>query len=211
MTLTRVRSWFFPALVLGTALALIALTMIVGWSPTIPADAGSTVVARATLRDSGSGDGQCLDRIEHPSGSLDLCWDVTQEVDGDAAKDYFTLRVYGTVSGGGTGIRWWAVRGTLVGAWGQPADGVFETWPNGTYEGACTEEFVAIPVTIGATETICGRTTGKFISGWGHQVTWNCVGCLLPDHATRSIALYVSVGVVQGDVPSWDIGADFGD
>jgi hypothetical protein len=208
-------------------LAVTAAVVAAGWTPTVPADAGTVVLARATL----SGDAlpdpgpdadleqvprtpagqQCLDRISHPTGWMDMCWDAYRTPDGDAAKDYYILRVHGTLSGSGTGVRWSTVRAMLVGKWGQPADGVFWGWPDGTFEGPCGQAQALLRLGVSAFATICGRTTGTFVSGWGHQVTWVCVGCLIADHSDREVVLYESIGVAEGTVPAWDIGADFGD
>jgi hypothetical protein len=215
-------------------LVVIAILAVAGsvvasrWTPTVPVGAASMVLARATL----SGDvlpdpgpeadleqvprtpaGQeCLDRISHPAGWLDLCWEAYRTPDGDPAKDYYILRVYGSLSGSGTGVRWSTVRADLVGQWGQPADGVFFGWPDGTFEGPCQE--VQLPLWVGFTngsDDVCGRTTGAFVSGWGHQVTWLCVGCMFADRSNRAVIMYEEVAVVEGGVPAWDIGADFGD
>jgi hypothetical protein len=142
---------------------------------------------------------------------LDLCWDAYRQPDGDPAKDYYQLRVHGTLSGSGTGVRWWTVRATLVGHSGQPADGVFSGWPDGTFEGPCQQ--AALPLWSGyatAWDTVCGRTTGTFVAPWGHQATWVCVGCVAADQSDRTVTLYEEVGVVEGSIPAWDIGADFG-
>jgi hypothetical protein len=213
------------AVLIAVAVVIVAGTYIAsGWTPGVPADAGSVVLARTTL----SGDvvpdssvnqpalppaGQdCLPRIERSTGWLDLCWEAYRTQDGDPEKDYYLLNIHGTVSGSGTGIRWWTARATLVGAYGQPTDGVHEGWPLGVFEGPC-EPHVA-PLWIGwtnYTETICGRTTGEYVASWGYRATWLCVGCVLSDRLDRSVTAYVHVGVPEGTVPAWDVGADFGD
>lgn len=198
-----------------------------GWTPTVPADAAGVVVARAMLSgdvlpDSGPdadleqvprtpAGQECLDRISHPTGWLDLCWEAYRTPDGDPAKDYYILRVHGTLSGKGTGVRWSTVRADLVGQWGQPADGVFFGWPDGLFEGPCSEFRAPSDYGVAVWETICGRTNAEPFGSWGHEVTWVCVGCLIPDRSNRSVVLYESVGVAEGTVPAWDISADFGD
>lgn len=152
----------------------------------------------------------CLDRIVRPAGWLDLCWTIDRVPDLDSNKDYYTLRVHGTVSGAGSGIRWSRVRADLLGV---PADGVLEGWPGGTFEGACNSIEVSSPVVSrGAShEEICGRTSGAKVEGtWGHAVNWTCIGCLFADRSERGVVMYEWVGVPQGTTPRWSIGADFG-
>ena len=59
-------------------------------------------------------------------------------------------------------------------------------------------------------ETLCGRTTEMTGSAWSHRVTWACVGCLIPDHPDRAIALRELVAVPQKTIPSWELFADIG-
>ncbi len=222
----RSRTIATPAVIVIVILVAAGALLVSGWTPTIPADAASAVLARTNLEGpvpSDPGDdidpetvamapvGQaCLDRIERSAGWLDLCWEATRSPDADAAKDYYTLRVYGTLSGGGDGVRWWTVRADLLGS---PADGVFEGWPDGTIDGPCSQVVVDLPPGgVGPTEErICGRTVGANDAGpWGHTVSWTCVGCVLADHADHGVVLYEWVGVTAGTIPAWEIGADFG-
>jgi hypothetical protein len=223
---TRHRGLLAAAVVAGLALTFGLIA--VNWTPAIPADAGSVVLTRATLTGSVAPDadpdsdgdsedgpsspngGACLDRVTHPGGWMDLCWEAFRVLDLDPLKDYYSLRVYGTVSGEPGGTRWSVVRAGLV---GQVADGAFDAWPEGTFEGPCRELAVdLLSDTSGSTHaTICGRTVGQPTGRpWSHSVTWTCVGCLVPDRSEREIVLYQSVGVPQGTVPGWDIGAEFG-
>jgi len=192
--------------------AVTVLLVAPQWTPTIPAAAASTPVAHATLGDGESSDAQqCLDRVTRSAGWMDLCWAIVRAVDLDPTKDYYTLHVYGTVSGAAGGLRWSRIRADLVGA---PADGVFDAWPDGTFDGPCRSIEVALPVdpTAPRQEIVCGRTIGSNLpAAWAHSVDWTCVGCIVPDPASRALALYESVAVPQGTKPSWSIGADFGD
>jgi hypothetical protein len=209
----------FVALLVGAAF------VASNWTGSVPAGAATTPIARTALEGdvdpdpdpevqpsvtllSPSGQ-ECLGRLSNPAGYMDLCWSVWRTPDGDAAKDYYTLRLYGTVGGSGSGIRWWALRADLV---GEPGDNVFQGWPSGDFDGACAQQVAPVTSPSGAElfVDLCHRTRGMSNDGWQHFVQWTCTACLLPDHSDREIALFVEVGVAQGTVPEWDIGADFG-
>ncbi len=196
------------------------------WTPTVPADAGTTLVASTSLQGDIAPDmtegvdpysvprspsgSECLARVERPAGWLDLCWQAYREPnDADPNQDYYRLRVYGSFGGDqGTGIRWVAIRARLT---GRPSNNVFEGWPESIYDGPCGS--VPQPAFVGAqtAETLCGRTAGVTdFTDWSHRATWTCVGCLIPDQATRSIALVESVAVVERTAPTWEIFADLG-
>jgi hypothetical protein len=57
---------------------------------------------------------------------------------------------------------------------------------------------------------MCGRTTGRDAPDNAYVVTWQCIGCVLPDHSDRELVMYVDVAVTRGTIPTWSIGADFG-
>jgi hypothetical protein len=57
---------------------------------------------------------------------------------------------------------------------------------------------------------ICGHLEATEPAPWTSAITWTCRGCLLPDDADRAIDLYVTIGVPEGTVPTWDIYADVG-
>ena len=208
------------------AVALAGGVFATGWKPTVPADAGSNLVSRTILEGEVAPDategvdlgtiprspsgGECLDRIVRPAGWMDLCWSAYRDPnDGDPDKDYYRIRVHGSFGGeGGGGVRWAAVRVRLV---GEPLENVVTAWPDGVFEGPCQPVEVSIGVGPTAPEELCGRTEGaSSTEEWSHRVTWTCVGCLIPDRATRAIALHQLVGVVPGTVPTWEIFADLG-
>jgi hypothetical protein len=211
--------------VVGVGVALV-VALLGSWSAPAPAAAGLPLVARATLNgaiapdlatgeDPASGPrspyGQhCIEGTERPAGQLSLCWEAYRDPrDADPTKDYYRLRVYGTFGGErGTGTRWMSVRAVLV---GDPADDVFEPWPVGRFDGSCQQFPVPFGEGVIDAATLCSRTEGSTdVEDWSHVVTWLCVGCLLPDHANREIALYEQVAVSPGTVPSWEIYADIG-
>ena len=140
---------------------------------------------------------------------MSLCWDAYRDPhDADPAKDYYRLSVRATFGGEtGSGARWAILRARLVGS---PADGVFETWPDGRYDGPCRQVdartmFESVP------ETVCGRTVGTTEAPWTQRATWTCPGCFIPDHADRALTLRQLVAVPEGTVPSWELFADLGD
>lgn len=194
------------------AMLIVALTaagavLASGWTPTIPADAPSAEVGRASAR--GEMSPACLDRIERDTGWLDLCWDVNRQPDEDREKDYYVLRISGTLSGETGGVRWSALRARLVDA--PAADSVFFGWPDGIIDGPCDVHDVSLPAwSRPSSEEICGRTSGEFVGPWTYRVTWACVGCVLPERGERPVALYYYVAVPEGMLPGWEIGADFG-
>ncbi len=218
-------------LIAGAAIAVGAVALlgayVIGHIPvTVPASAGTTLVARTTLAGVPGPDPSegvdpsglapspaaqvCLSRIERPEGWLDLCWEAFREMgDGSPTQDYYGLRVYGTFSGeGGSGARWTAVRARLL---GEPSQNAMSAWPNGTYDGPCQEQPVDLQLSRIATEMVCGLTTGVLrASDWSVIVTWSCAGCVWPDHSPRNLALYEFVAVPEGTVPNWEIFADVG-
>jgi len=179
--------------------------------PAIPASAGSTAIARVTLAADPPGAiaGECLNRLTWRSGWADLCWQASRVNDGDAEKDYYIIRLYGSFAG----LRWLDVRSDFV---GEPGDGVFDGWPTGTFTGPCRDASVdmMIPFQPIGTETLCGRLTAGADAGpgssWSQRVTWTCERCLLPDDATRAVGMYAEVGVAEGALPAWDLFADGG-
>jgi hypothetical protein len=184
---------------LAVVAAFVGVTMWSQWTPTVPADAALQTIARATPAGQ-----ECLERITNESGWLDLCWEVTQEVDGDPVKDYYALRVYGTASGQtGTGVRWWRVRTNLAADSAPVADGAFQGWSR-SRDGACD------PAQVADFEIRCGRTRGEYFGVWGYQVTWTCVGCVLADQSEHPVVMHFDVGVPQGEAPAFEVGADFG-
>lgn len=200
-----------PSRVAVTVIALVAVLAAGGawwaanWSPTIPPDAASPVVARAAVDDVMS---TCLDRIERPEGWLDLCWQVARQDDEDPQKDYYVLRLHGTLSGEHGGVRWWAARARLVDV--APVDSVFDGWPSYA-DGPCEEQRVSVISPFSQVdEDVCGLTEGEFIGAWDYRVTWQCIGCMLPERSARPVILYFSVAVPEGRLPAWEIGADFG-
>lgn len=239
----HVRAAFGPRIVslgrrggIGIALGAAALaSLLIGsmvaaaWTPGIPAEAGTTLVAQATLQgdvlpDPSEGTdpasvpttptGQaCLESMAGSAGRLDLCWEAYRLTnDLDPGADYYRLRVYGTVGGeAGSGVRWTVVKARL----GNPDGGqVVSSWPDGAYDGPCTVTPVTSSIFASGTveqEQLCGRTTPTEEADGAQRVTWTCVGCLIADHADRSVALYEDVRVPEGAVPSWAIYADFGD
>jgi hypothetical protein len=141
---------------LGVTIVAILAVLLVGaiaangWVPTIPVAASSNLVARAVLTGEIAPDAtggadpddlprspagqECLDSIDRAAGPMSLCWEAWRDPrDGDPTQDYYRLRVYGTFGGEtGTGVRWAVVRARLV---GKPSNDVFDTWPQGTFEG----------------------------------------------------------------------------
>jgi hypothetical protein len=141
---------------------------------------------------------------------MSLCWEAYKDPhEADALQDYYRLRVYGTFGGeSGTGVRWAVVRAHLV---GEVSNDVFDGWPDGVYDGPCAQVDVALGPDPVVPEWICGRTTGSTtIEDQSQTFDWTCAGCLLPDHADRSVALHEFVAVPAGTVPSWEIFADLG-
>jgi hypothetical protein len=196
------------------------------WNPSVPDESALPFLARTVLQGDMTPDategvdaetlprspagGECLDRIVRPAGWMDLCWNAYRDPnDGDRDKDYYRIRVYGSFAGeGGGGLRWAAVRVRLV---GEPLDNVLKGWPDWVFEGPCQPVEVSLGVVPTPSEELCGRTEGATnTEDWSHRVTWTCVGCLIPDHAMRAIALHELVGVAPGTVPAWEIFADLG-
>lgn len=193
----------------GAAAAALAFSVL-RWVPDVPARAASDPVLRTSMQGSLPSDGECLPRIERPSGYLDACWQAIRErAEQDPEKDYYRLSVYGTFGPGTSGSpRWARLVADLVGT---PADNVLMAWPSGDWDGPCEQQ----PVSIGLVgpeivETICGHTAAAEPEPWTHVVTWTCRGCLIPDDNDRALTLHVIVGVPKGEVPEWEIGADVG-
>jgi hypothetical protein len=216
--------WIIGVTVLVVIAALAALVLL-RWTPQVPADAAAAPLTRAVMTGEVAPDpsegtdpsqvaispagGACLPRIERADGWFDVCWEAHRNMsDADPAKDYYVLRVYGTVGPGESGSPQWAVlKGDLVGA---PADQTMEGWPKGTYDGACGPQVIGTMFLSPIEETVCGHTIGFDTGIWAHEVDWTCVGCLLPDERNRSLSLYIAVGVPEGTVPEWDVYADVG-
>ena len=101
-----------------------------------------------------------------------------------------------------------SVRAVLV---GQPADNVFDAWPDGRFDGPCQQVPDPFGDSVVDTATLCGRSEGTTRDeAWSRVVTWHCMGCLLSDHASRESALHEKVAVTPSTVPSWEIYADIG-
>ena len=225
--MTQQRGRTFAALAIVAVVGVIGVWVAGRWTPAVPADAASVVLARTTLVGEVTPDpaegtdpasvprepfgSECLDPIVRPAGPLSLCWNAYRVgAEADPTKDYYRLGVSGTFGGEtGTGVRWAVVRVRVV---GEPAGRVFEGWPRGVVEGSCRQVEVAFGL---ATEpvfhTVCGGTTGTTDDvAWSHTVSWVCTGCLVADHADREIALEVFVGMPEGVVPTFEIFADLG-
>ncbi len=114
------------------------------WTPGVPAGAADATIARTTmsgeiapdpsegtdpsqLASSPSG-GECLPRIQRPDGWFDVCWEAHRSLyDADPQKDYYLLRVYGTLGpGANRSPRWAVLKGDLVGS---PSDGLIDACP----------------------------------------------------------------------------------
>jgi hypothetical protein len=224
---TQQRGRTFAALAIVAVVGVIGVWVAGRWTPAVPADAASVVLARTTLvgevtpdpsegtdpeaLSRGPSGSDCLDPIERPAGPLSLCWEAYREpMDADPSKDHYRLRVFGTFGGeSGTGVRWAIARARLV---GEPSDQVFQGWPVGVVDGSCDQVEVVFGLsTEPVLETLCGRTTGTTDDAdWSHTATWVCVGCLVADHADRAIALEIFVAMPEGVVPTWEIFADLG-
>jgi hypothetical protein len=205
--------------------ALVGATVLSGWTPAVPEDGAIPLKMTTALEGpiaadvtddvdpeaiSRSPSGADCSETVRPAGQLYLCWQAYRDPhDGDPSKDYYLLRVHGTFDGEtGTGVRWATVRAQLD---GEPAEGVIDVWPEGMTDGACREVDVGFGTGPAGIETLCGRTTGSTtIGSRSHRVTWTCVGCLLPDHDARAIALREFVAVPAGTIPTWQIFADLG-
>lgn len=195
---------------IGAAAAAALAVAVLRWVPEVPADVASDPVVRTSMRGSLPSGGECLPRIDRPSGYLDACWQAYRErTDRDPEKDYYHLHVYGTFGPGISGSpRWARLVGDLVGL---PADNVLMAWPSGEWDGPCEQQPVSIGVGGPAiVETMCGHTAAAEPEPWTHVVTWTCRGCLIADDHDRALSLHVIVGVPQGEVPAWDIAADVG-
>jgi hypothetical protein len=198
------------------------------WSPSVPNDAGTTLVAQIDVARLGSpeagGTGpeaaslvgaDCLDRDQRPAGWLDLCWSVTRLPDEDPDGDYYRFEAGGTFGwdatepgqAAGSGVRWVVLRNRLL---TPVADGVSSAQPDGTTTGcpAAGDEWM-----LGATgpSLPCdGKTVGS-ADLQTHTVTWTCVACLLLTSSTeRAIGLSEDIKVAEGVAPAWMLYADFG-
>ncbi len=219
------RNGWIAAIGVVVAVALVGATVLSGWTPTVPED-GAIPLAMTTALEgpiapdvtddvdpdtipSSPSGADCAETVR-PAGQLYLCWQAYRDPnDGDPSKDYYHLRVHGTFGDEpGSGVRWAAVRAQLD---GEPAEGVIDVWPEGVTDGSCQEVDVGLGTGPVGSETLCGRTTGSTeTDSRSHRVTWTCVGCLLPDHDARTIALQEFVAVPAGTIPSWQIFADLG-
>jgi hypothetical protein len=204
-------AWAAGALVVVTVIAGLAADRV--WRPAVPDDSSLPLIALAALEGESEVNwaaNECLDRIERPAGSLDLCWAVTREFDeSDSNRDYYDLRVFGSFGlDTGTGIRWVAVRVQPDAA---ASVELLDSWPTGVFEGECEQMEVAVGPGPMTPETICGRTAATTRAGsGGRRVDWTCGVCLFPDQRTRAIALYEFVAVPAGTAPAWQIFADLG-
>jgi hypothetical protein len=209
----RLRAGAVVAAIAAIALGLSALAVARNWTPSVPTDAGSTLVATTSLSDAAPGDAMadgCPDDVTAPAGRIHLCWEAWREAaDDDPDQDYYRLRVHGTFGGPvGSGVRWVVLRAKLL---DRPSNDVFETWPDGVIEGGCRPEPVDLTLSKGFDETVCGRTTATSDgSDWTQTVAWTCVGCLVPDHDDRAIALDQFVAVPSDTVPRWEIDTHLG-
>lgn len=210
-----------PSVVIIGVIAVLAAALAIRLQITIPSDATSPPVAHAVLVAlvepgtdtqsvpvNGVPAGQaCLPRIAGGSGWLDLCWSGSwYGRTADGTTDYYLLRLYGSHQG----LRWLSLRSLMIGTLG---DGLFDAWPDGTYQGACRPEPVGmlVPLIDLAPDDICGRTEGHpDARNRSAVLTWTCEGCIIPDGSTRGVSLYTVVGVPAGDVPSWDVFANVG-
>lgn len=173
--------------------------------PVIPGGAAGTVLERTTVVD-GHG-GRCLDRRQLGAGWADVCWAVDQIPDGsDNTQDYFHLRVYGSFEG----LKWLVARADLV---GQPNSSAYVVWPRAPIEGGCRQVHVDLEPNIGVAdaEDVCGHTEGDLEPvGWTQTLAWTCEQCLLPDAATKPLAMYSAIAVDAGTTPEWDLFVDGG-
>lgn len=213
-------------LVLVAALLPFAGTALASWTPTVPADAGTTELARisvplaspsddASSTDDAYVDGTCLERASRPAGWLDLCWTVTRLADLDPDGDYYRFEAHGTFGSDatdtarpvGSGIRWLVLRNHLL----TPVlDGVSSGRPDGTVTGCTSNGDDTMFYSPSEPELPCdGTTVGADELQW-HTVTWTCLGCLIPDKLDRAIGLSEVVKVAEGATPSWILYADFG-
>ena len=213
--------------VIGIALVVLAVAAS-RWTPTVPADAASTVVATTALTGPVSADvtddamdeiptpnaQACLPSIDRAAGPMSLCYEAVRVADADPDTDYYQLRVHGTFGGEtGSGVRWAVVRARLLGT---PANDVFTAEPDGDYVGVCPVEdpLSGSGEPVAETEnTLCRATRTQAGDGpepWSHHVAWTCTGCLIPDHSDRSIWLTEMVSVPRGTLPTWEILADLG-
>ncbi len=226
--MSRVRGAIVVIVAVIGVLALTGITIARTWTPTIRADAATTVLATTVLTDDvpidafGGFDGSapamapggidCPELIVRPEGTFHLCWEVYRDANvGDPDQDYYHFRVHGSFGGEtGTGVRWAVLRARLI---GQPSNEVFMTWPRGTVDGPCSKVDVDAQIMSSGqqSETICGRTIGwSYPSTWTHTATWVCVGCLIPNQDYHAIAIDEYVAVPEGTVPSWQIFGDIG-
>jgi hypothetical protein len=203
-------SWGFGAIAALAGVLLVA-AVVVRWSPTVPANAAMSPVARTAPATPHAHD--CLARIERASGYMDVCWDAARLTnDADPEKDYYLLTAWATFGpAAGGSPRWAVLKADLVGS---PAGNVMTEWPAREYDGPCEPQpadlGMAAMVPPGSMEVLCGRTVPIRDDRWVRGVTWTCEGCLLPDDRDRALNLAVMVGVPEGTVPEWDIYADVG-
>jgi hypothetical protein len=218
------RSWIGSLLAIGAALALAGVVFARSWTPAVPADDRLPHLARVTApaaTDPGTGDDQetappvpvssaCVDRETDGAAPMQVCWGIFRVLtDTDPEKDYYILRVTGSLEPSSpAGSRWASLLATFVGT---PAGNVFSAWPESETTGDCATVDVDLrPIPFGA-ETICGRTLGAPSGPFGQRATWTCVGCVVvPDRQARTVLLYEEAAVPQGASPAWDIYGDTG-
>lgn len=218
------------ALALVVAVLPVGSAAVAGWSPAVPGDAGSTLVAQvdvARLLSTGVGtvptsdgeedafrDHECLDRDQRAAGWLDLCWVVDQIPDEDPVGDYYRFEAYGTFGSAatepgqaeGSGVRWLVLRSRLQ---TPVVDGWSFGEPNGETVG-CLPGRSGLLSGERAVELPCdGRTVGV-AELQAQTVTWTCLGCLIPESFDRGIGISTEVKVAQGAKPAWTLYADFG-
>jgi hypothetical protein len=235
---TRVASPSRSFLAATVALALLPVALAVGgaavarWRPTVPAEAGSTLVVRVDLSrvaavttpaavspdEATVVASDCLDRDQRPAGWLDLCWSVVRQPDADPAGDYYRFEATGTFGAdattagesSGSGIRWLVLRNDLQ----TPiVDSVSSAEPDGVVDG-CPPDDPALAPAYGPTapELPCDGQTVGTATLQDHTVTWTCTGCLLdPGRQEQRIGMAEDVKVAEGVLPSWALHADFGD
>jgi hypothetical protein len=197
-------------------------TILIGVGPTrlaVLSNAAAAAVPDPPADSSGDAGpipaGGCLDRITRPGGWLDLCWSVKRMMNEiDAQKDYYVLRVIGTLSGNPfpSGLRWAAVRVQPDPA-SAPVDDLGD-WPgSAVFEGPCRELSAGLNGAFGdEMVSVCGHTAGYVDPGspLSTGVDWTCAGCLLPMSTTQAVVMSGVVSVDEGKTPSWDLYADIG-
>jgi hypothetical protein len=222
-----------PLVAVTATLALVATLLpavsaaAASWSPSVPSDAGTTLVAQidvarlGPLEAAGMGPqatsevgADCLERDLRPAGWLDLCWSVTRLPDEDPDGDYYRFEAGGTFGwdatepgeAAGSGVRWVVLRNRLL---TPVADGVSSAQPDGTTTGCPAVDESMLGAT-GPSLPCDGKTVGS-ADLQTHTVTWTCVACLLLTSTTeRAIGLSEDIKVAEGAAPVWMLYSDFG-